>query len=261
MAVTRRAHLHRTSHLVQCNRAHESNPTPSAERTPGEAMISTKYYTDAGLGSIIVILTLLATAPGCFDSSLGPAVLDIEYVDMRVDNQLLAPIIIFRNGEAIDTLAALGDGVYPIGKRGMFSHGWRLIRPVGPSGAIIGTARSGEFGIQNSPSESYAASAYSGTSQDAFAPLVDNRSRYPIQVHIGSGTVAPSQPEFIVPGDTILGRENLPYFTWSETASVWLINPLHRDTLRFSAADTGATRLQIESAYSGVTKPLIYRLQ
>jgi hypothetical protein len=214
---------------------------------------------------VSAIVLSVALLPGCYDSVSTPVVLDIEFVETSVNNTLFAPVVVYRNDVPLDTLSARSSDTYPVGAHGVFTHGWRILRPRGPSGDTIGLPVSGSFGVQIEPRGAYAVTAEGSRGRMFFAPMVDNRSSDSIEVHVRNNPRASIRATFVLPPQRMLNRAHLPYYEWSDSVSVWLVNPARRDTVRFHAADTGAGRLRIDSLSSslgsGATVDLIYRIR
>jgi len=211
----------------------------------------------ACLAAVACLLT------GCYAGELGPAVLDIDFIETTIDNRLQSPIIVLRNGEPIDTLPARSRLTYPLGRRGLFVHEWKVVRPRSPQGDTIGAELTGSMGAQINATESYTIAAISGGDTRWFGPMIDNRSIDSIEVHMRRVPGETAFRMFRLPPMAMLDRAHLPYYHWNDSVAVLLINPGRRDTLRFTTADSGSRRLAFDPAVggSGVTSDLIYRIQ
>lgn len=104
--------------------------------------------------TLAVGLLLSLVLSGCIGDSPLPVVFDQVLEATTVNNRLLSPVVIYRNGEVLDTLPSRTLRRYPIGEKGIFRHGWRLISPRNPSGVPYGIEPVSDLGIQYAIEES-----------------------------------------------------------------------------------------------------------
>lgn len=200
----------------------------------------------------------------CVQESPIPVAFDQELESVTFENQLLTPIIIFRDGAVLDTLSARTTRRYPINRKGLIRHAWRILAPRDGLGRVLGVEPYVDLGVQY---EINAEHTISNTSADRtlFTPRIANLTFDRVRLFYVNYR---EQDEFLVnkvfdPSESS-SIEHAAYYYWNTYSNVYLDNLDRPRIYEFSRNDTlfgGYPELDLsnDSEYrgSGVTEAII----
>ncbi|KXK57183.1 MAG: hypothetical protein IPM61_03045 [Chlorobi bacterium] len=212
----------------------------------------------------VVVLGLAFAA--CMEESPNPVVFDQVLQSTTVRNRLLTPVIIFRNGAAIDTLEARTDRSYPLGQKGVFRHAWRILAPLGIDGKPAGIEPTGELGIQYAINAEYTIEYDDAPGGTIFTPRIANLTGYDLNLTANYQESDEFRSTLVIPRNQNIPLTHSPYFYWNSNSNIVVdaiggpgVYYFKRDTV----GDHGTSRyLQIDDSTSsykgaGVTMPLV----
>ena len=209
-------------------------------------------------------LIFLFASSSCVEESPVPVIFDQELESVTFENQLLSPIILFRNSQVLDTLEALSSRRYEIGQKGIMRHAWRLLAPRDGLGRVIGVEPYREMGVQYEINAHYTINNNSAD-RTLFTPRFANLSLDRILFFYANYR---EQDEFLVnkiyyPSEAT-SFEHAPYYYWNDDSNLYFDNLDRSRVYYFSRNDTlsnGEPELQLTDDFSyrgsGLTEPII----
>lgn len=213
----------------------------------------------------IVRLASLALAMvlfGCVDSSPTIVTFDQQLESTTFNNQLFAPVVIFRNDSLLDTLGARQSRSYAIDRRGAIRHTWQLIAPRGSTGQPAGIEPRVDLGVQYKLNAVYTINNDAVPAGTIFTPRVLNASGYDLRLTVNFGVSDQFITDYYIRANANSSLTNAPYYYWNYQSNVLLSGGLYTNS--FSRTDTSAYRLlrisdSIDVRGSGITEPLLAR--
>ena len=201
---------------------------------------------------------------GCLGESPNPVVFDQVIESTIFSNQLLSPVVVYRNGRVLDTLPSRTTRTYQIGQKGIFQHGWKLVSPRSPFGEPYGIEPFVDLGIQYNVND-VVIITNTANGRTLFTPRIVNAWFGPITLITVNGWASDRRD----PGLTLFAGESTsldhaPYYYWNATSDVVIgdVNGFH--IWRASRVDTneqGEPQLRLEEpgGYigSGLTNTLV----
>ncbi len=202
-----------------------------------------------------IILLLALSAAGCVEESSTIVTFDTELQSTTFTNKLLAPVVIYRDGAVIDTLPAKSVRSYPLGRKGIVRHAWKLVTPLDRYGKKTGVEPSVDLGVQYLLVGDYTIDNESVPSKTLFTPMVANFSRWQLRLIANYEVDDQVYTDYVIPSDINLSLTHAPYFYWNSKSNVRLESTTNRNDYYFiSRLDTNSTtnlRLDTQSEYSG----------
>jgi hypothetical protein len=198
----------------------------------------------------------------CVEESPTVATFDQVLESTTFDNRLFAPVILFRDGLVLDTLAARTQRSYAIGRRGAIRHAWQILAPYDSRGQKAGIEPHVELGVQYKLNADYVIDYESVPDGTIFTPRVLNASPYDLRLIVNQGVDDQFYTWYIIRANSNSSLDHAPYFYWHDRSNVVLDGGLY--AYSFSRVDTNELRrLRIsDSVYargSGLTEPLLAR--
>ena len=212
----------------------------------------------------IPLLFLLFTLSSCVQESSIPVVFDQELESVTFENRLFSPIIIYRNGEVVDTLIARTEQRYPINRKGVIRHAWRILAPRDNGGRILGVEPYVELGVQYDINAHHTITN-SSADRTIFTPRIANLT--PDRVRLFYVNYR-ERDEFLVnqvfSPNMNTSLSHAPYYYWHDESNVYLDNLDRPRVYEFSREDTlfsGEPELDltddVEYRGGGLTEPII----
>lgn len=173
------------------------------------------------------LFVLLATAAvGCVEESSTIVTFDTELESTSFNNRLLAPVVLYRDAQVLDTLPARSSRFYPIGRKGPVSHSWRVIAPLDRSGNKAGVEPFVNLGVQYALAASYTIDNQIGggplSGETIFTPLVANFSPWPLRLIVNYDEDNQAITDYIIPRSIDDQLSHSPYFYWHGRSNVRL---------------------------------------
>jgi hypothetical protein len=208
------------------------------------------------LAPSLLALILLA---GCVEESNNIVTFDEVLESATFNNRLLAPVIIYRDGVAKDTIPARGTWVEPLGVKGPVNFAWKLVRPNDRYGNPVGLepyvklpvqyAINGKYDITNElPGDG---SIFSGRTM--FTPMVGNFSSKPYRLIVNYEEDDQVITNYLIPHsiDSLLAYA--PYFYWNSNSNIRLESTVDNYYYMFTRDDTTQQKLELDesSEFSG----------
>lgn len=201
----------------------------------------------------LLLLLLAAPVGGCIEESPTPAVFDVLLESTKFDNRLRAPVAIFRDDVAIDTLPAGTTRVYPLNRKGAIRHGWRLIAPFGVDGRKAGEEPYANLGVQFRVNHEYRITNENvgGTGETIFTPRISN-SLFSTALRLGVNINREDQmlTSYIIQPNSFTNLDSAPYFYWNSNSNVVLYVVNGSGTYFYERDDTTSYRLRLNNGFS-----------
>jgi hypothetical protein len=208
--------------------------------------------------------TLLA---GCVEESSTIVSFDEVLESTTFENRLLAPVLLRRDGEVLDTIPASSVRTYTIGRKGPVRHSWKLIAPLDRYGNKAGIEPSIDLGVQYALNGRYTITneLEDGSlfgSATIFTPLVANFSPYPIRLIVNYREEDQAITDYLIPRNIDSMLRHAPYFYWNSESNIRLESTVNNYVLMFFRSDTNEQtqlRLDTDSHYRGTgrTVPIV----
>jgi hypothetical protein len=192
--------------------------------------------------------------PGCVEQSSTVVSFDVILESATIKNELLAPIVVFRDGVILDTLPASQERSYPIGHRGPVRHAWQLLSPRDRFGKKVGVEPYVDLGIQYPLNAQYTVDneSLNGSvidQQELFTPLIANYSPEDLRLIVNYREEAQVYTDMVIPRGTALSLDNAPYFYWHSSSNVRLESMTSSRFYFFTRDDTAeARRLELNTS-------------
>jgi hypothetical protein len=214
------------------------------------------------LASLFLSVLVTAAIAGCVEQSTNPVVFDQILESTTVENKLLTPIQIFRNGAVLDTLPARTTRTYPLNRKGIFGHAWRIIAPLDANGRRAGIEPRDTFGLQYQVAVRYVVT--NETHRTIFTPRIANLSFRDVRLTANRYEADEFVTSYVIPSNSVSSVTHAPYYYWNERSNVELTALGAGYRYFFSRLDTnfrGEPAIELESNSSqydgsGVTRPL-----
>ncbi len=171
-------------------------------------------------------MLLAVAAIGCVEESPNVVTFDTELESTSFSNRLLAPVVLYRDTEVLDTLPARSTRLYRIGRKGPVSHAWRLIAPADRFGRKAGIEPHISLGVQYVLSASYTIDNEINSDMFSrgtiFTPLVANYSPWPLRLIANYDEDDQVITDYILPRNIDEQLSHAPYFYWHRRSNVRL---------------------------------------
>lgn len=214
------------------------------------------------ISTTILPLAAALVLAACIDESSNPVVFDqlLEYTTF--ENRLLTRVVIIRDGTAIDTLEARTSGTYPIGRKGVVRHAWRILAPIDNSGNPAGIEPIEEIGVQYRVRATYVIDNESLDEGTIFTPRIANLTPYSLRITANYGTDRFFPTNYTIPANQASSTTHAPYFYWVSSSNIRLTDPFFGYVYEIGRDDStslGTLRLDHSSPYdgSGITEPIV----
>lgn len=167
-------------------------------------------------------------AVGCVEESSTIVTFDTELESTTFNNRLLTPLVLYRDGEVLDTLPASQQRTYSIGRKGVIRHAWKIIPPLDRYGRKAGVEPYVDLGVQYVLNANYRIDNESmeqgpfSSSKTLFTPLVANFSPWPLRLIVNYQEDDQVITDYIVPRDISAQLSHAPYFYWHSRSNVRL---------------------------------------
>jgi hypothetical protein len=200
---------------------------------------------------------------GCIDESPTPVVFDQELESTTFRNRLLTPVILFRNGDVLDTLAAQTTLTYPLGVKGVIMHSWRILAPLGNDARPAGIEPTVDIGIQYAINADYTIDNESVPGETIFTPRIGNFSSRDLRLTANYREDDQFATSLVIPRNTLSSLTHSPYFYWHSSSNIYLDDVAGPATYRFSRDTSDGERPLILDDSSrtyegaGATLPLV----
>jgi hypothetical protein len=199
---------------------------------------------------------------GCVENSPTIATFDQELESTTFDNRLLTPIILYRDGNVLDTLPARDQRTYAIGRRGVIRHAWRILPPIDSRGRKAGIEPYVELGVQYRLNANYRLDDEAVPGWTIFTPRILNASPDNLRLIVNYHEDEEFNTDYYIRSNSNSSLTHAPYYYWHRSSNVILAGGIY--TYSFSRQDTNDfRRLRISDSSSvegaGLTEPLLAR--
>lgn len=189
-----------------------------------------------------LIVCGMALFSGCIDESPTPVVFDQVLQSTTFRNQLLTKVVLFRNGAVLDTLGAQTSRSYVLGKKGVFTHAWRIVAPLDNNHNPAGIEPYVDLNVQYAINAEYTINNESVPSETIFTPRIANLSVYDLRLTVNWNESDQFQTNFIIPRSSTTSLTNAPYYYWNSSSNVRLDGTNGPATYIFSRDSTQSAR-------------------
>ena len=182
---------------------------------------------------------------------------------MTFDNRLFTPIAIFRDNVVLDTVQAEEVRTFPINRKGVIRHAWKIVPPKGVLGRAAGIEPYVDLGIQYAIDARYTITRSSVPGETIFTPLIANFSSYDLQLYANYGVDDEFQSDYVLPRGGIMPTDHAPYYYWNSNSNIYLDRIGGVGYYTFSRSDTGIYELRLDDSPrygdAGATIPITVR--
>lgn len=208
------------------------------------------------LARVLIVLAIMGTA-GCVEESSTIVTFDTELESTTFNNRLLTPLVLYRDGEVLDTLPASQQRTYGIGRKGVIRHAWKIIAPLDRYGRKAGVEPYMDLGVQyvlaanyRIDNESLSEGPFS-FGKTLFTPLVANFSPWPLRLIVNYQEEDQVITDYIIPRSIDSQLAHSPYFYWHSQSNVRLESTTSWNYYFITRLDTNEGRqLQLDDLSS-----------
>ena len=215
------------------------------------------------LSSLIATLGIMLVLPGCVEESSIPVVFDQELNSATFENRLFTPIVVFRDNVVVDTLPALQRRIYPINRKGIIRHAWKILPALGENGRVAGIDPLVDLGTQFSIDAEYIITKNSVPGATIFTPRIANFSPFDLNIYANYRESDEFWTDYVIPRNGITDDVHAPYYYWHSRSNVYLNRLGSSGGYFYSRLDTGEFALELDAtAYyrdAGATLPITVR--
>lgn len=190
----------------------------------------------------LVALLLSAVTSGCVEDASTIATFDTTLESTTFENRLLAKVIVWRDGQVLDTIPARATRSYALGKTGPVRHSWRLIAPLDRFGKKAGVEPVVDLGVQYHINASYRLDNEGVPGKTMFAPMVANFTPYQLRLIANYREDDQVYTDYLIPADITTMLTNAPYFYWHGSSNVRLESTTTSNSYEISRQDTVESR-------------------
>ncbi|MBS1910727.1 MAG: hypothetical protein JST22_01950 [Bacteroidetes bacterium] len=214
---------------------------------------------------LLAPLAVAAAIAGCVEKGSNVVTFDEVLQNVTFRNKLLAPVVLYRDGQVLDTLPAQSTRTYDIGHRGPVHHAWRLIAPLDRYGHKAGLETTIDVGVQYAINGEYVIdNSLHGSGPDAgrtiFTPLVANFSPYALRLTANYEEDDQVVTDYLIPHSLDSTLSHAPYFFWNTHSNIRLDATTASYWRFYTRDDTTSAQLRMDDTGdydgSGRTVPI-----
>lgn len=215
------------------------------------------------MSSLLATLVIMLAVPGCVEESSIPVVFDQELNSVTFENRLFTPVAVFRDNVVLDTLPALHRRTYPIHRKGIIRHAWKIVPVLGENGRVAGIQPLVDLGTQFSIDAEYILTSNSVPGETIFTPRIANFSPFDLNLHANYREEDEFWTDYVIPRNGITNDVHAPYFYWHARSNVYLHALGASGGYLYSRLDTGEYALELDATVyyrdAGATLPITVR--